>query len=290
MKVLIIVDVYGWAFHFVAQGIQKYSKHECIIKRWNEVGPEDSQFDCLFCLNDSVWFAMGEKLQKFVENIPKKCVGIRGEQMPSDRVLIGWTIGAVNQRIYDKLIREKDALPVKGIYLTRNGVDIEIFKPMERPDYRFVVGWAGNPTQSLKRFHLLYQLHYPMKVTANWGRQFFVKDRSRDEMVKFYSEIDVFLNVSSHEGMPQSILEAAATKLPIIVTNTGGMAEFVHPDWVVPVEPESSVVAAINQKLNLLKNDIKLRRRVGKQNYEKLLLDWTWTTVVKEYDTMFEGA
>ena len=291
MKVLIIIDVWGWAFEFVARGIQKYSKHDCTIKRYTEIGPEDvnSNYDCLFCLNDSVWNAMRTQ-QKFVENIPKKCVGIRGEQMPSDRILKGWTIGAVNKRIYDKLISEKDALPVKGIYLTRNGVDVEIFKPVERPDFRFVVGWAGNPTQPLKRFHLLHQIYYPMKVTANWGRQFFIKNRGREEMVNFYSDIDVFINVSSHEGMPQSILEAASTKLPMVVTDTGGMPDFVHKDWVVPMDPESVVISNMNQKLRELKENVNLRKRVGEQNYRNILENWTWQKVVKDYDLMFEEA
>ncbi len=281
--------MYGWAFEFVARGIQKYSKHECIIKRWNEVGPRDKNHDCLFCLNDSVWFAMG-KLQKYVENITKKCVGIRGEELPSDRVLVGWTIGAVSQRIYNSLMTDKDALPVKDIYLTRNGVDTDIFKPVDRPEYRFVVGWAGNPTQQLKRFHLLHQLKHPIKVTANWGRQFFVKNRSREEMTKFYSQIDAFINISSHEGMPQSILEAAATKLPIVVTNAGGMAEFVNPDWVVPDQPDSNAITVMNQKLDILKGDTKLRRRVGEANLQKVLKEWSWKNRVKEYDLMFEGA
>lgn len=289
MKVLIIIDVWGWAFEFVARGIQKYSKHECTIKRWSEVEPQDKDYDCLFCLNDSVWFALG-KQQKYVENITKKCVGIRGEEMPSDRVLVGWTVGAVNQRIYNSLMRDKDVLPIKEIYLTRNGVDMETFKPIDRPDYRFVVGWAGNPTQSLKRFHLLRQLKHPIKVTANWGRQFFVKNRSREEMIKFYSQIDTFINISSHEGMPQTLLEAAATKLPIVVTNTGGMPEFVHPDWVIPVQPDSNVVTLMNQKLDILKENTKLRKRVGEANYQKVLNNWNWKKIVKDYDCMFEGA
>lgn len=291
MKVLLIVDVWGWAFEFVARGIKEYSKHECIIKRWNEVDQSVLGCDCIFCLNDSVWNAMGNKSQSYISKIPKKCVGIRGEEMPSDRILNGWTIGAVNEKIYNNLMEKIDTLPVKGVYLTRNGVDTNIFKPVDRTDDRlFVVGWAGNPTQHLKRFYLLQQIQFPMKVVANWGRQFFVKDRSRSEMLSFYSNIDAFINVSIHEGMPQSVLEAAATKLPIVVTNAGGMAEFVDPEWVVESSPENLAVFEMNEKLELLRDNVKLRKQVGERNLQKILREWTWAKRVKEYDKMFEEA
>jgi hypothetical protein len=277
---------FGWAFEFVARGIQKYSKHECVIKRHTEVVPEDKNFDCLFCLNDSVWFAMRDK-QRYLNEISNKCVGIRGEETPSNRILKDWKIGAVNRKIYTSLM-ETSNIPVKGVYLTRNGVDTDIFKPVERPDNRFVVGWAGNPTQSLKRYRLLTQIDCPLCIQAKWGPKFFIHNRSRDEMLEFYSKIDCFISVSKCEGMPQSILEAAATKLPIVSTAVGGMPEFVDSRWLVR-EPESTVVIEMNEKLQWLKNDPVLRKRVGESNLQKVLNGWSWNIIAKEYDTLFEG-
>jgi hypothetical protein len=286
MKVLIIVDVWGWAFEFVARGIQKYSKHKCVIKRYTEVVPEDRNSDCLFCLNDSVWNAMRNR-QNIFDGISNKCVGIRGEEMPSNRVLPNWKIGAVNKKIHDSLMQNQ-SVPVRGIYLTRNGVDTDIFKPMERPCDRFVVGWAGNPQQPLKRYTLLSLINYPVCVQARWGQKYFVPNRSRDEMLEFYKKINCFISVSIHEGMPQSILEAAATGLPIVSTSAGGIPEFVDLEWIVQ-EPEIKAMEQMNDKLQLLKEDSLLRKRVGNQNLQKVLSDWAWSIVVKDYDKMFEG-
>jgi glycosyltransferase involved in cell wall biosynthesis len=290
VKVLVVFDVCGWAFEFVARGIQKYSKHEVTIKRWTDVAKEDKDnFDCLFCMNDSVWYAMGHEMQRYIKDMNNKCVGIRGEEMPCDRIISNgkWKIGAVNQKIYDGLL--KGGIP--RIYLTHNGVDTDIFRPVARPQDRFVVGWAGNPTQPLKRFDLLRQIRpeFKVKVMANWGRQFFNPDRSRDEMVTFYKSVDAFISVSEHEGMPQSILEAAATQLPIVVTDAGGMAEFVDREWVVPVEPVRLMLDEMNAKLRRLAENPALRLEVGKANLQKALISWSWSKVVSQYDTFFEG-
>lgn len=278
---------FGWAFHFIAQGIQKYSRNECIIKRWEEVNHTDDNYDCLFCMNDSVWFALRQK-QGYLEKIKNRCVGIRGEQMPSDRILKGWKIGAVNMKIHDSLKNAPD-LPIKGLFFTPNGVDTAIFKPSLRDDSKFIVGWAGNPTQPLKRYHLLQQIHFPLLIQAKWGQKFFCKERTRDEMVQFYSRINAFINVSSHEGMPQSILEAAATGLPIIVTNAGGMSEFVDPKWVVSATSENDIMQTVNNKLMEFKLNLALRRSVGETNLQKVLSSWSWSTIVRNYDAMFES-
>lgn len=291
MKVLVLLDVWGWAFHWVAQGIQKYSKHDVTIKRWNEVERMDSQTDVLFCMNDSIWYAM-DRRQSFFEGVEKKCVGIRGEEMPCDRILKGWTVGAVNKKIYNELNNQKPS--IKGLYLTQNGVDTDIFQPNhDKPENRFKVGWCGNPTQPLKRFELLSKIpreDFPMILQTNWGPQFFSKSRDRSEMVNFYNHIDCFINVSEHEGMPQSILEAGATALPIVCTGAGGMAEFVDGEWVIPTYPPEEAVRALLEKLELLKNNPKLRREVGERNLQKVLSEWSWKDRVKQYDLMFEEA
>jgi len=108
-------------------------------------------------------------------------------------------------------------------------------------------------------------------------------------MVEFYKKIDVFINVSSSEGMPQTLLEAAATGLPIIVTNVGGMPEFVDKKWVIPVE-EGKCIRELNKKLFMLKQDPKLRLKVGQRNLRKVKRDWNMKKIVKEYDKMFEES
>ena len=61
-------------------------------------------------------------------------------------------------------------------------------------------------------------------INANWkGRV------SNDEVLIFYKQISptLFINVSSSEGIPVSIMEAMSIGIPCIASNVGGNAEIV---------------------------------------------------------------
>nr|BFF10653.1 glycosyltransferase [Microbacterium flavescens] len=53
-----------------------------------------------------------------------------------------------------------------------------------------------------------------------------------DEVTRFYREerVDVFVNASSSEGVPVSIMEAAAFGIPVVATAVGGTPEIVGTD------------------------------------------------------------
>ena len=50
------------------------------------------------------------------------------------------------------------------------------------------------------------------------------------EVISFYQEkdVDVFVNVSSSEGLPVSIMEAMSFGIPVVATNVGGVSEIVE--------------------------------------------------------------
>ncbi|MEG2556792.1 MAG: glycosyltransferase [Odoribacter sp.] len=52
------------------------------------------------------------------------------------------------------------------------------------------------------------------------------------EIATFYknTEIDLFINVSSSEGLPVSLMEAISFNIPVIATNVGGSNEIVTPE------------------------------------------------------------
>jgi len=57
-----------------------------------------------------------------------------------------------------------------------------------------------------------------------------------DDMEKFYSTIDLYLNTSQHEGIPVTIIEAMSHRIPVIAPAVGGLPEVVEhgkSGWLV---------------------------------------------------------
>jgi glycosyltransferase involved in cell wall biosynthesis len=287
-KILIIIDEYGWAFDFAARGIQKYGRHDCIIKKWCDITIEDvKNSDVIFSMNYSCYDACSKEVKAEINKVKNKCVGIRGGQVYWGRIdspINGWKTLCVTKESFD-YFKSRNA---DNLFLCHNGVDDEIFKPTKKESKdRFVVGWVGNSKSPAKRFYILNRLAFPVKIINRHEPKFFVKGRTRDEMVEFYESIDCLVNVSKYEGMPQPVLEAAACGLPIVSTSVGGVPEFLDKEWLVPIESEDEMVKQINEKLQYLKDNPSMRKWVGKQNLEKVLDRWAWKHMVKEYEQVF---
>ena len=291
LNVLAVIDAYGWAYDFIMRGIKRYSKHNLRVVPLADITKEDVEWlDVLYCMHGCILNDIYNHTGCF-KYVKRKCVGIFSEVYDEDIVKMGgWNVGVANQKIYDDIMQKYQHIPFKGLYVTRAGVDTEIFKPMDRPDNRFIVGWVGWADRPLKRYRLLKDLNFPFIVQTKWGWKFFVKDRSRDEMIDFYSRIDCLINTSDSEAFPLPVLEAAATGLPVVATRTSGVPEFIDSEWLVPINPEHVAMREMNSKLQLLKDNLSLRKQVGEQNLQKVLNRWTWKYMVKEFDKMFEES
>lgn len=73
---------------------------------------------------------------------------------------------------------------------------------------------------------------------------------SNQDIICFYqvTSVDLFINVSSSEGIPVSIMEALSFGIPAIATNVGGVSEIVidsYNGWLLDVSCEPSTIAHI---------------------------------------------
>ena len=76
------------------------------------------------------------------------------------------------------------------------------------------------------------------------------------EILDFYASryVDLFINLSSSEGIPVSIMEALSAGIPVVATNVGGTGEAVNNQngFLIPAEFNSADVAhTITNYLNL---------------------------------------
>lgn len=79
---------------------------------------------------------------------------------------------------------------------------------------------------------------------------------ANDKILNFYAEnyVDLFINLSSSEGIPVSIMEALSAGIPVVATDVGGTSEAVNSlnGFLIPADFNSADVAqAIANYLNL---------------------------------------
>lgn len=87
--------------------------------------------------------------------------------------------------------------------------------------------------------------------------------RSRAEVQAAYNEADVFVLPSWAEGLPNALLEAMASGLPVVATAVGGMTDVIEHGVSGSLVPPRNA-AAIAAALEPLVRDPGLRARMGR--------------------------
>lgn len=88
------------------------------------------------------------------------------------------------------------------------------------------------------------------------------------ELYKYYSisDVAVFPTISE-EGFGLVAVEAMSKKLPLIVTNSGGMKEIVTDKCGLKVDIVEDLVKNLSKKMSMLAKDKELRKRMGEEGY-----------------------
>lgn len=107
-----------------------------------------------------------------------------------------------------------------------------------------------------------------------------------DELPDVYRSGDIFVLTSLAEGMPNVLLEALATGLPLVATDTGGSLELIIPEvngFIVPKEdPE-----ALARVLQRLLEDPALRAASGRKSRAHAQ-QFSWAAVAARTEDLYE--
>jgi glycosyltransferase involved in cell wall biosynthesis len=106
----------------------------------------------------------------------------------------------------------------------------------------------------------------------------------RRDIPKILSILDVFVLTSLWEGLPISVLEAMASSLPVVVTDTGGISEVISDDETGFLVAPGDVQKNSERVIRLLR-DKDLRARIGQKAKESLGLSFrteNMTTNIQE--------
>jgi sugar transferase (PEP-CTERM/EpsH1 system associated) len=208
------------------------------------------------------------------------------------------------------------------ITVIHNGVDSKRFCPdpaarariraeLGMPEGEFCIGCVGNLFPVKDHITLLRAAAGIVEVCQDWrvlvigyGPEFsrlngFVSAQPRlkervfflglsNRISELLNAMDVYVLPSAMEGISNSLLEAMATGLPVLATDTGGNPEVV-------ADGESGRLFRVGgfrelaQELLLLRSSMELRLRLGKEALRRVREDFSLDAMVRKYDEVYKS-
>jgi glycosyltransferase involved in cell wall biosynthesis len=169
-----------------------------------------------------------------------------------------------------------------GSWLDRKGVfylaDAFSLAARKNPGIKLTVAGCGAPAEQVREI-------FAPEVRERVSVVPFVK---REDVLAVYGGHDIFVFPSLVEGMPLTLLEAMATGMPVVTTNTCGMADVVENDLnglLVAAADAEKLAGGIER----LCQSADLRRRLGLAGQETMGR-YTWERVTEQLESVFALA
>lgn len=221
-------------------------------------------------------------------------------------------------------VAQQGIVPAHKIGVVPNGIDLSQERPRESagsvraalniPQDAPVVGTVGRLTEVkrqdllLRGFatvlksrpdaHLLIVGDGPMRdPLRRLAEELGIKEQVRfagyqSEPRRWLTAMDVFCLTSRSEGMPIAVLEAWEARVPVVVSNVGGLPELIGEDrngLVFPFEDEGRLAAAILRLLSESSvRDAVIRNAAGVLE-ERYSLSRTVENYEREYRTLLDS-
>lgn len=117
------------------------------------------------------------------------------------------------------------------------------------------------------------------------SKVFFTGLVPHDELPPYFEKADVFVLPSLNEGMSNSMLEALASGLPLVATDTGGTRELVKEEkngFIIKMKDSSDLA----EKIEKLIGNNDLRKKMGEESRKKAE-NMNWEKVAKDYFELY---
>ncbi len=239
MKVLLVYDVPGWAWHHKAKALKKYIGHE--FDKF-DIMPKKHFKKRMFAKYNSVHFfgwIEGKKYAKYngVTSAISSHNYLHKHLELANRVMKKYDALTCTSRILHKELTHRGMN--KNVYLCENGVDHTIFTPGKKTKDldKFVIGWSGQPTKGSLADdahgyqHILLPLMESLKdhkeIKFNVLAKTFKTASPHTSMPSWFRELDLFIHTGYSTGTPNPLFEAQSCGIPGISTAIGAAPELI---------------------------------------------------------------
>lgn len=146
----------------------------------------------------------------------------------------------------------------------------------QRPGVRLTLAGVGAPTEQIREFFgEPTDRHLDIVQTVPW-----------DKMPQLYADHDIFVFPSLMEGQPVVVLEAMATGMPVITTETCGMVDVIQDGFEGLLVPPANA-SAIETAILRLVDSPEERARLGKAAQQRMRRH-SWDVAARRLAKFFE--
>jgi glycosyltransferase involved in cell wall biosynthesis len=217
------------------------------------------------------------------------------------------TSDTINKCIQDIFPRKVHVIPF--------GIDFEVFKPSDKFKSKdmFVVGAIKslekvyNIDVLVKAFALLHSRHSNTKLlivgdgTEKKNLTALAKQLQLGDSVEFagrvpsketpdhFNRLNCLVNISQRESFGVSVIEAMACKVPVVVSDTGGLKEVVN-NGVTGICVEPGNVEQTSKAIEKIMEDKDFTHTMIEKGYESVKERFSWndnlTSQIKVYESL----
>lgn len=148
----------------------------------------------------------------------------------------------------------------------------------KRPSAMFVIVGDGPERSSLEAAAQTLGLGERVRFTGK-----------RSDVPGVFASLDVLVQPSVDEGLPITLLEALASRLPVVATNVGAVPKVIENEKTgLLVEPRNA--RAIGAAILRLLEWADLRQRIADAGYEHVLRQFSAQRMTRDYLEVYESA
>ena len=208
-----------------------------------------------------------------------------------------------SKKLYDTYIKidglKAPAMIVRDICNWENYPPINLER-FENVDRDLIIGWVGNSLRiadgvDLKGFNTIIKPVVEELQAEGFKIQGYYADkvqrlRTAEEMPEYYSNIDVCVCASIHEGTPLPILEAMSCGVPIISTDVGIVSEAIgekQREYIIGDRQngknDENIKKVLKQKINKLYNNRHILKELSEENIESIVA-YDGGKIIKQFE------